>query len=475
MLYQFSALLTDYYQLKMAEAYFLSGLYQNRSVFDYFFRKTPYQGGYVVYCGLETLLDILEDFCFSDDDIEYLHSLNFSADFLEYLKTFRFRGDLYSCLEGEIVFPFEPIVQIEANLLEAQLVETVLLNILNFQSLISTKARRIRWVAGHRMLIDFGLRRAQGLGAIYATRAAIIGGIDATSNVLVAKLLGLEPVGTMAHSFIQSFDSELDAFKTYASLNPKNCVLLVDTYDVLESGLPNAIIVAKEMELDGHRLLAIRIDSGDLAYLSKRCREMLDQAGLNYVKIVVSNQLDERIIKSLIEQQAPIDIFGVGTFLITGSPDAALDGIYKLSETDDIPKIKISNTIQKITFPGKKQTYRLHDENGKFVGIDVISLRWEESQRINYVYHPFETIICKKIGNYAKHPILHKVMQGGRRLGQPNALKKIKQYVDTRFALIADEFKRFDNPHIYFVGLSEELNNLRNSLIERYTNKNKIL
>lgn len=465
---------TDFYQLKMGEAYFRSGILTRRSVFDYFFRQMPYQSGYVIFCGLDTLLEMLEQFSFDKEDLDYLRELGFSDSYIKYLQRFRFRGDVYACNEGEIVFAYEPVLQVEGNLLESQLVETVLLNILNFQSLIATRARRMRWAAGNRMLLDFGLRRAQGPGALYATRAALAGGVDATSNVYAARLLGVKPVGTMAHSFIQSFDSELEAFRTYASLNPDSCVLLVDTYDVLNSGLPNAITVAHEMEAAGHQLMGIRIDSGDLAYLSKRCRHILDQEGLHYVKIAVSNQLDERLIKSLIDQQAPIDIFGVGTSLVTGSPDAALDGIYKLSEIDGQPRIKISNTIQKITFPGRKQVYRVYNQNNSWLGADVVALRDEPHKLITRLCHPFEPFICRDIGHLKKTPLLHQVMKKGHRVFTPLTVHEIRGYTDRQFHLLPDEYKRFDNPHVYEIGLSDTLGQLRNQLIEKYSKSRNI-
>jgi nicotinate phosphoribosyltransferase len=283
----------------------------------------------VIYCGLGDLLEVIENLRFSKNDIAFLQNQGLNEEFLSFLENFRFSGTIYSMKEGEVVFPTEPILRVEGNLIEVQLVETLLLNYLNFQSLIATKAARIRYASGNRHLSEFGLRRAQGLGSIDASKAAIVGGFNSTSNVYSAKVFDLKAIGTMAHSFVQSQPDELTAFRKFAEAHPENCTLLVDTYNTLKAGVPNAITIAKEMEKAGSRLKAIRLDSGDLAYLSKKAREMLDKQGLQYVQIAVSNQLDELVIKSLLDQKAPIDLFGVGTSIATGQPDAALDGVYK--------------------------------------------------------------------------------------------------------------------------------------------------
>ena len=350
---------TDLYQLTMGQVYFLKGTSHQEAVFDYFFRKLPFQGGYVAFAGLGVLLQILEELHFSKEDLAYLKGIGLHPDFVERLKNFSFQGTIHSVKEGEIVFPNEPLVRVEGNILEAQIIETVLLNILNFQSLIATKAARMRSVAGNKILSDFGLRRAQGVGGYHAARAAIVGGFNSTSNVKAGLDFDIPVMGTMAHSFIQSYDNELSAFRDFAEKRPDHCALLVDTYDTIRSGVPNAITVAKEMEKRSQRLQGIRLDSGDLAYLSKQSRKMLDDAGLNYVKITASNQLDEYVIKSLLDQQAPIDVFGVGTSLVTGPPDAALDGVYKLAYANGKPRIKLSENLQKITLPHKKQVYRI--------------------------------------------------------------------------------------------------------------------
>ncbi len=318
----------------MAQGYFLSGKKDTPARFDYFFRKAPFNGSFVIFAGLHNLLEMLEGFSFDTDALYFLESRRFNPKFLEYLGNFRFEGNVFASPEGEIVFPYEPLISVEGSLIECQLIESMLLNIINFKSLIATKASRISHAAGNREFVDFGLRRGQGTGSIQASRAAIIGGAASTSNMLAACHYGLKSTGTQAHSWIQSFEDELSAFRQFSRTFPENCILLVDTYDTLRTGVPNAIKVAKEMEREGNKLSGIRLDSGDLAYLSKNARKMLDDEGLQYVKIIASNQLDEYVIRSLREQNAPIDSFGVGTNLITGKKDAALDGVYKLVHSD---------------------------------------------------------------------------------------------------------------------------------------------
>ena len=455
----YTATYTDQYQLTMSQVYFLKGQKDNRAVFDYFFRKLPFDGGYAVFAGLEDLLNALEILRFDKQDLDFLKEQGFHPEFIRYLKKFRFTGNIYTSREGDIVFPIRPILQVEANIIEAQIIETILLNILNFQTLIATKASRMRQAAGERKLIDFGLRRAQGAGGYYASRAAFIGGFDATSNVRAGRDYGIPVSGTMAHSFIESYDDELTAFSHFAEVQPDDCVLLVDTYDTLKSGLPNAITVAKKMEEKGYRLSGIRLDSGDLAYLSKRSRKMLDDAGLDYVKIAVSNQLDEYIIKSLLEQQAPIDVFGVGTSLVTGHPDAALDGVYKLSFANGKPRIKLSENVSKITLPHRKQVFRMLDNDGKFIGADAITLA--DEQDVEIMYHPLYPLKSLSVKKYNKEPLLQKVMENGVRLSKPRSLSEIAQYSRERLKNLPEEYKRFNYPHIYKVGLSDRLKNER--------------
>ena len=460
-----TATYTDLYQISMAQVYFLEKKNTDEAVFDYFFRKIPFSGGYTVFAGLKDVLDILEGLHFTTDDITYLKSIGINHQFAEHLKDFKFHGKIYAAREGEIVFPNEPILRVEGNMLEAQLIETILLNILNFQSLIATKAARIRSVAGDRILCDFGLRRAQGMGGYHATRASIIGGFNATSNVKAGQDFGIPVVGTMAHSFIQSYDDELSAFRDFANQRPSNCVLLVDTYDTLKSGVPNAITVAKEMASRSQKLSGVRLDSGDLAYLSKRTRAMLDAEGLYEVKITASNQLDEHVIKSLLDQGAPIDVFGVGTSLVTAPPDAALDGVYKLAFANGKPRIKLSENLRKITLPGKKQVYRIMNGSG-FFGADVITTSDETNPSI--MHHPFEPEKSLDLKGLRQEPLLHKVMENGKTLIEKESLTDIAKFSSGRLQMLPDEHKRFNNPHIYKVGISDQLRDQRTQLRNQY-------
>jgi nicotinate phosphoribosyltransferase len=460
-----SALYTDKYELAMGQAYYKQSRHQLTAVFDYFFRKLPFDGGYVIFCGLADLLHVIENLHFSKHEITWLHRQGMDAQFLSWLENFHFTGTIYSMKEGEVAFPAEPLVRVEGNLVEVQLIETLLLNYLNFQSLIATKAARMRYVAGNRHLSEFGLRRAQGLGGIHASKAAIAGGFDSTSNVYAAKMYNLKMMGTMAHSFIQSYDDELTAFRKFAEVHPGNCSLLADTYNTLKSGIPNAITVAKELEQKGQKLQAIRLDSGDLAYLSKKARQMLNNAGLEYVQIVASNQLDEYLIRSLIDQNAPIDMFGVGTSIATGLPGSVLDGVYKLCEVNGKPKIKLSENIQKITFPGMKQVYRYIDENGFFTG-DAIA-GWHEKIP-NKMIHPFDPEKSIELDTTKATALLYKVMEHGKSLLQDNNPADVAAYAKERLMQLPEEHKRFNNPHIYKIGISEPLHQLRNNLRKHY-------
>lgn len=460
-----TATYTDLYQISMAQVYFLEKKNSDEAVFDYFFRKIPFSGGYTVFAGLTDVLNILEDLHFTTDDITYLKSIGINHKFAEHLKEFKFRGKIYAAREGEIVFPNEPILRVEGNMLEAQLIETILLNILNFQSLIATKAARIRSVAGDRILCDFGLRRSQGMGGYHATRASIIGGFNGTSNVKAGQDFGIPVVGTMAHSFVQSYDDELTAFRDFANQRPANCVLLVDTYDTLKSGVPNAITVAKEMASRSQKLSGVRLDSGDLAYLAKRTRAMLDAEGLHDVKITASNQLDEYVIKSLLDQGAPIDVFGVGTSLVTAPPDAALDGVYKLAFANGKPRIKLSENLKKITLPGKKQVYRIMNGSG-FFGADIITTSDETNPGI--MHHPFEPEKSLDLKGLKQEALLHKVMENGKILIDAHSLNDIAKFSSSRLKMLPEEHKRFNNPHIYKVGISEQLRDQRTQLRNQY-------
>jgi nicotinate phosphoribosyltransferase len=447
----------------MAQGYFLSGKAETTATFDYFFRENPFGGGYVVFAGLSDLLEALQHFRFEKDDIDYLARLGFREPFLKYLQQFQFRGTIYSVREGEIVFPLEPLVRVHGTIIETQLIETILLNFLNFESLIATKAARIKHAAGERRVVDFGLRRAQGLGGIMASKAAIIGGVEATSNVYSAFQWDLEVSGTQGHSWIQSHDDELTAFRRFAEIFPERCVLLVDTYNTLRSGVPNAIKVAKELEQRGYRLVAIRLDSGDLAYLSKHARAQLDAAGLQYVKIVVSNQLDEYVIRSLLEQHAPIDVFGVGTHLVTGRTTPALDGVYKLCMCDGKPRLKFSDNFTKTTLPGVKSVLRYSDGNGHFYA-DAILL--DDERTVDQIYHPFYPEQKSHLGRRSAEPLLHLVMEQGQPVNSIAPLKETVAYVKTRLSRLSMEHQRFEFPHVYKVGISNKLMLFRSHLMK---------
>lgn len=464
-------LYTDFYELTMAQGYFLSGKKESQVSFDYFFRTNPYNSGFAVFAGLFDLLELLSGFRYSDDDIRYLESQGLDSGFVDYLKSFHFSGTIYSMTEGEIVFPNEPVLRVEGNIIEAQLIESLLLNILNFETLIATKAYRVKSASGKGIFSDFGMRRAQGFGAIHASRAACIGGASSTSNVLAGKLFDIPVTGTMAHSWIQSFDSEYDAFKSFSEIFSENTVLLVDTFDTLHSGIPNAIRIAKEMENKGQRMKGIRLDSGDLAYFSKKARAKLDEAGLGYVKIVVSNQLNEHVINSLInEQKAPIDIFGVGTEMVTGKPDAALDGVYKLASIDGQPKMKISENIEKVTLPWVKNVFRFFDGDGNFYR-DGVLLYDENPSQINRLFHPIYPDKSTDISGLKSEPLLKKVYSSGKILIENRKPAEIYQFLETRAALLPPEHKRFVSPHIYKVGISKQLLDLRSQLSENFRSK----
>jgi nicotinate phosphoribosyltransferase len=458
-------LYTDFYELKMAYGYFRKGRNNETAVFDYFFRTNPFENDFTVFAGLRDLLGMLGHFRFSPSDIDYLRDQGFPEDFLHYLAGFKFCGTIYSVEEGEIVFPREPLLRVEGNLIETQLVESLLLNVLNFESLVATKAYRIREVAGDRNFSEFGLRRAQGLGAIMASRASCIGGADSTSNTLAARIYGIPPSGTQAHSWIQSFNTELEAFRTYAEIHGNSTILLADTYDTLRSGIPNAITVAKEMETKGQKLKGIRLDSGDLAYLSKRARKMLDDAGLPYVIIVASNQLNEYVIQSLLtEQDAPIDAFGVGTELVSAKPDAALDGVYKLAAINRSPRMKISENVEKVTLPGIKELVRFYDTGGFFFR-DGIFLKDESMDGSLIIYHPVYPEKNTDVSGLKYEYLLRPVFSDGNILIQDKSPGEIHAFLKNRIALLPVEHQRFVRPHLYKVGISHSLLNLRNNLM----------
>ena len=466
---QINGLFTDFYELSMAQGYFYAGKSDEVAVFDYFFRTNPFNGGFLVFAGLSDFLEQLKSFTYDEEAISYLRKLELKEEFLEYLSHLRFRGKIESVREGELVFPNEPIVRIEASLIEAQLIETLLLNTLNFQSLVATKTFRIKSAANGKSVTDFGLRRAHGFGGLQASRAAIIGGASSTSNVQAGFMYDLPVSGTMAHAWVQSFVNELTAFRNYIAINPRKSVLVVDTYDTLQSGIPNAILAAKELEQIGERLIGIRLDSGDLAYLSKKARKMLDKAGLNYVKIYVSNQLNEYLVNSLMDQDAPIDGFGIGTELVTGKPDASLDGVYKLCDIDGTPNMKISENIEKNTLPGKKTVWRFFDDDGNIFR-DGILLEDELPESIEWLYHPTQPDKKTRVSLLRREPLLTTVCKNGEILNPMPSPAECHDYLLQRAGLLPSEHKRFVMPHIFKVGISEKLLKLRNDLTEKYRN-----
>src|SRR6056297_382098 len=463
-----NALYTDLYELTMAQAYFYSGQKDKTATFDYFFRANPYQGGYAIFAGLNTLIDTLQNFKFTQNDIDYLRKNGFKEEFLTYLKNFSLSITVTGVREGEVVFPIEPVLKVEGNIIECQLVETIFLNYLNFETLIATKASRIKKSAGNKLFSDFGLRRAQGIGGIQASRAAYIGGADATSNVLSGYLFNIKTNGTQAHSWIQSFDDELTAFRKYVEVFPQNSILLVDTYNTLNSGVPNAIKVGRELKEKGYTLKGVRLDSGDLAYLSKKTRKMLDDAGFKETIILASNQLDEYLIRSLNEQNAPIDGYGIGTELITGKKTAALDGVYKLSEFNNEPRLKLSDTFQKISIPGNKKIYRYFDKEGLFYA-DGIALNDENETKI--IHHPYERNVKCNLEGYTKENIYHTFIENGKIKEREKDVNQIKNYAIKQMKQLPDEHKRFEKPHIYKVGISEKLNNIRNDMVNQIKRK----
>lgn len=466
-------LLTDLYQLTMMNGYLQSGKERDVAVFDLFFRRNNILT-YSVAAGLEQAIEYIRGIRFEESDIAYLRSLQlFDESFLAYLRAFRFTGDVYAVPEGTVVFPEEPIITVKAPLLEAQFIETALLNIVNHQTLIATKSAKVAYAAKGDAVMEFGLRRAQGPDAgIYGARASVIGGCRSTSDVLAGKLFAIPVAGTHAHSWVMNFSSELEAFRAYARLFPDACLLLVDTYDTLKSGVPNAIRVFDELRAAGHEPKGIRLDSGDLAYLSKRAREMLDAAGYPDAIICASGDLDEYLINSLKNQGARIDLWGVGTKLITSADMPALGGVYKLSALypaagGEIPKIKISDNSDKITNPCFKDVYRIYDRKTGKAEADLIVLRGEtidESQPLT-VFHPKETWKRTTFTDYRIRPLTELVLRGGELVRPLPALSKICAYAEQEKASFWDEYKRPDNPHVYKVDLSQRLFDIKNRMI----------
>jgi nicotinate phosphoribosyltransferase len=462
---RFSPLYTDYYEYSMTQGYYLSGKGRDEAVFDICYRQNPYGGGYAIAAGLRDAVEYVLNMRFASEELSYLSSLGYKDDFLQVLEKMRFSGDITAVPEGEVVFPGEPIVTVKGPLIETQLLEGLILSMVNFQTLIATKARRMVCAAKGRSIVDFGLRRAQGDGGMGASRACFVGGVASTSNVLLAFEEGMPVGGTMAHSWIQSFDSELEAFRAYAQMHPDDSVLLLDTYDTLKQGLPNAVIVGKELEGQGHHLQGVRLDSGDLAYLSKKVRAVLDEHGLGHVKVSVSNQLDEYVIESLVDQSAPIDMFGVGTRLVTGYSDGALDGVYKMVQLKGRPIIKISENPAKINIPGEKELYRYYDSGDGLWLLDGLCLTGGDDEPA-VLMHPDFDYKKTEVAGLKRESIRKEIVRNGELVYTFPTLLETRVWSAQRFSLLYGEHKRFANPHTYHIGVSRELFDLRRSLIE---------
>lgn len=474
------SMLMDFYELTMANGYFNKGMDDTIVYFDMFYRKNPDQGGFSIVAGLEQVIKYVKSLKFTDEDINYLRSRKlFSEDFLKYLKSFKFTGDIYAIPEGTPVFPYEPLLTVRAKAIEAQLLETMILLTINHQSLIATKANRIVRAAKGRTVMEFGARRAQGFdGAIYGARAAYIGGVVGTATTLADEIFGVPALGTMAHSWIQMFECEYEAFKAYAENYPDSCTLLIDTYNVINSGIPNAIRVSKEvLEPMGKRLKGVRIDSGDITYLSNKCREMLDEAGLSDCKIVASNSLDEYIITDLLDQGAKVDSFGVGERLITAKSEPVFGGVYKLAAIEEngkiIPKIKISENAEKVTNPGFKKVWRLFDNYTNKAIADVITLANEviDESKPYVIFDEIHTWKKKRITKFTAQNLQVPVFINGECVYDMPTLNEIKQYCKNQVDNLWNEAKRFTNPHQYYVDLSEQLWECKQKMINQFSFK----
>lgn len=475
-------LLTDFYELTMMQGYLKSGKHQEKVIFDMFYRKNPCGNGFAICCGLEQVVEYIRNLNFNEEDIDYLRSLGtFDEDFIEYLRGFHFTGDIYAIPEGTVVFPKEPLIKVIAPVIEAQLVETAILNLVNHQSLIATKAYRVVHAAQGDGVMEFGLRRAQGPDAgIYGARAAVIAGCIGTSNVYAGQKFHMPVLGTHAHSWIMSFPTELEAFKAYARLYPNNCILLVDTYDTLKSGVKNAILCYDAMKEEGITLkrFGIRLDSGDLAYLSKKARKMLDEAGYPEAIISASNDLDENLIESLKAQGACITSWGVGTNLITSESQPSFGGVYKLAATysDDgkwVPKIKLSENSEKITNPGNKQIYRIIEKDSGKVFADYIALEDETfSEKEDLVlFDPIDTWkkSTLKGGSYEMRPLLVPIFLGGKLVYNCPSVEEIKAHCKREQESLWEECRRLTNPHAVHVDLSDKLYEMKKGLLAQYS------
>ncbi len=469
-------MLVDFYELTMANGFFENGRGNETAYFDMFFRKVPDNAGYAVMAGVQQVIEYLENLKFTNEDIEYLRSKKmFSEDFLSYLLNFEFSCDVWAIPEGTPIFPNEPLITVKGPAIQAQFIETMILLTVNHQSLIATKANRIVEAAQGRPVMEFGSRRAQGYdGAVYGARAAYIGGCAGTACTISDRDFGVSALGTMAHSWVQLFPSELEAFRAYAKVYPDSCTLLIDTYSVLKSGVPNAITVFKELEAQGHRGVGVRIDSGDIAYLSKKARKMFDDAGLDYIKIVASNSLDEIIIRDLIMQGAAVDSFGVGERLVTSKSEPVFGGVYKLAAVEEngeiIPKIKISENVVKITNPSYKEVWRLFDNaSGKAVA-DVITLAGEiiDDTKPYTIFDPEQTYKKTTLTDFTARKLQVQIFKSGKCVYQSPDIETIKKYCKEQLETIWDEVKRFENPHEYYVDLSKPLWELKNRLLSEH-------
>ena len=469
------SMLCDFYEFTMSNGYFKNGFYKQKVYFDVFFRKVPDNGGFAIAAGLEQVIDYIKDLHFDENDIEYLKSRGiFDEEFLDYLRNFKFTGDIYAVPEGTPVFPNEPIMTVKAPAIEAQIIETFILLTLNHQTLIATKANRIVRAAQGKTVLEFGSRRAQGVsGAVDGARAAYIGGCAGTACTLTDELYSVPASGTMAHSWIQMFDSEYDAFKTYCELYPDNTTLLVDTYNTLKSGIPNAIKVFKEILIpQGKTNFAIRLDSGDISYLSKKARKMLDEAGLECCKIVASNSLDEYLIRDLMMQGAKVDIFGVGERLITSASSPVFGGVYKLVAVENesgeiVPKIKVSENTAKITNPHFKKVYRYFDnESGKAIA-DELCVYDEvvDDSQSHTIFDPNASWKTKTITDFTAKELMVEVFKNGKCVYESPSIHEIANYCREQIDLLWDEVKRFENPHTYYVDLSKKLYDIKNILL----------
>lgn len=471
------ALHTDKYQINMTQAYWKDGIDQRKAVFEVYFRKIPFHNGYAIFAGLERVIRYLQNFRFTESDLAYLREEGYGEDYLAYLEKIRFTGTLRSMREGELVFANEPILRVEAPLAEAQLIETALLNIVNYQTLIATKASRIKQVIGEGISMEFGTRRAQEMdAAIWGTRAAYLAGFEATSNMRAGKLFGIPTVGTHAHAMVQAYRDEYTAFKKYAECH-QDCVFLVDTYDTLKSGVPTAIRVAKEFG-DRINFKGVRLDSGDLAYLSKEARRMLDEAGFHEAQIYATNDLDELTIMNLKAQGARIDVWGVGTKLITAYDQPALGAVYKLIAIEDengdlVDTIKISSNPEKITTPGRKRVFRIINKGNHKSEGDYIALENEEPQQEARLkmFHPVHTHIAKFVTNFEARELHQLIFEHGELLYPIPELQEIRQFVAANLEVLWDEYKRLLNPAEYPVDLSQACWNNKMKLIEEVQRK----